>query len=396
MLPTGRRQGAKNFDIVEPAGRDGSKNRAAAELWLAGLVAAEAEGERRASDPLVSDLVLAFLAHGERLVEAGDRELSTVESHAAHLDVFAASKLGGRLFGDIPVSKLKPADLSRFSRDCQSRAFARGYIPAIVVSVHSLLSWAARPIPHRGAGWPERVISENPFKGIERPRVPAPPRRYLGTRARRAFYEYATLRALSSPAGSPAWRYDRLFVALIQFCEETGCRPGEACRLEWRHIQWDEERAVLRGKSTSKTGRPRVLPLVPSVLRMLRAIDRFPGRHANFVFTHTPRDGAGRRAKSDFAGVPWKVAALDQKLRIWREAATGVVTTGETGEPLALYGLRRDMGSDILRLTGRYAESAEVLGHSPEMSRRHYARFEEARAVDLVRGAADARKGRSA
>jgi integrase len=99
-----------------------------------------------------------------------------------------------------------------------------------------MLNRAARPVPDRGAGWSERVIPENPFKGVERPRVPAPPRRYLGMRARRDFYEYAALRALRHPAGSAAWRHDRLFVALIRFCEETGCRPGEACRLEWRHI----------------------------------------------------------------------------------------------------------------------------------------------------------------
>ena len=135
---------------------------------------------------------------------------------------------------------------------------------------------------------------------------------------------------------------------------------------------------------------------MPSILRILRAIERLPGRHPDHVFTHLARDGAGRRAAGDLAGIPWKVRALDQKLRIWRIAAAeaaGVVTTGETGEALTLYGLRRDMGSDILRLTGSYAESAEVLGHSPEMSRRHYASFEEARAVDLAKAVVERRRG---
>lgn len=143
----------------------------------------------------------------------------------------------------------------------------------------------------------------------------------------------------------------------MRFCEATGCRPGEACRLEWRHVQWDEGRAVLKGKSTGKTGRMRVLPLVPSILRILRAIEGLPGRHPDYVFTQLARDGAGRREAGDLAGIPWKVGALDQKTRLWRIAAEaeGIVTTGETGEPLTLYGLRRDIGSDVLRLTGSYA-----------------------------------------
>ncbi len=395
FLPSGRRKGVRNYQIGPPAGREGPANRAAADLWLAGLIAAEADGERRASDPLLSDLILAFLSHAERLAEAGARELQTIEGHAQHLDTFAAFRHGDRLYGDVAVSRLKPADLSRFIRDCQGRGLAPGYIRAIVISVHALLNWAARPIPDRGAGWPERVISENPFKGVERPKVPAPPRRYIGGRARRDFYDYAMLRALMHPADSVAWRFDRLFVALIRFCEETGCRPGEACRLEWRYIQWDEARAVLRGKSTGKTGRPRVLPLVPSILRILRAIEAMPGRHADFVFTHQARDGAGRRDKGDLAGVPWKVGALDQKMRLWRLAAdeAGFVTTGETGEPITLYGLRRDMGSDILRLTGSHAESAEVLGHSPEINARHYASFEAERSVELAKAVAERRRG---
>jgi integrase len=395
FTPSGRRKGVWNYRIGPPTGREGLASRASADLWLAGLIASEAEGERRASDPLLSDLILAFLAHAERLVAAGSRESRTVEGHAEHLDTFAAFRHGSRPYGDIPVSKLRPVDLSRFIRDCQGRGLAPGYIRAIVISVHALLNWAARPVPDRGLGWPEKVIPENPFKGVERPKVAAPPKRYVGVRARRDFYEYATIRALSHLPGSSAWRYDRLFLALVRFCEETGCRPGEACRLQWGHIQWGESRAVLRGKSTGKTGRPRVLPLVPSVLRMLRAIECLPGRHPEYVFTHAPRDGAGRRERGDLSGVAWKVTALDQKLRLWRDAAerAGFVTRGETGEPLTLYGLRRDMGADVLRLTGSHAESAEVLGHSPEINARHYANFEAERAVELAKAVAERRRG---
>jgi integrase len=394
FTPAGRRKGVRNYRIGPPTGRDGPANRAAADLWLAGLIAAEAERARRLTDPLVEDLYPAFLDYAERRAAAGERAMRTVESHAERLRLFANFAHGGKLYGKLAVSRLRPVDLARFIRDCQARGLAPGYINSIVLSVNAMLNWAARPVPDRGVGWPERIIAENPFRGVERPRNPAPPKRYVGMRARRDFYEYATLRALSHPAGSSASRYDRLFVALLRFCEETGCRPGEACRLRWSHIRWDEARAVMEGKTTGRTGRMRVLPLVPSVLRMLRAIEHLPGRHAEYVFTHLARDGRGRREAGNLAGIPWEVGALDQKLRLWREAAAraGFVTTGETGEPLTLYGLRRDMGADILRLTGSHAESAEVLGHSPEINARHYASFEDARAVELAKAVA-ARRG---
>jgi hypothetical protein len=69
---------------------------------------------------------------------------------------------------------------------------------------------------------------------------------------------------------------------------------------------------------------------------------------------------------------------------------------GETGEPLTLFGLRRDMGADVLRLTGSHAESAEVLGHSPETNARHFASFEAERTVELAKAVALSRNGRSA
>ena len=135
---------------------------------------------------------------------------------------------------------------------------------------------------------------------------------------------------------------------------------------------------------------------MPSVLPMLRAIERLPGRHADYVFTHLARDGQGRREVGDLSGIPWKVGALDQKLRHLagpRPRRRGSSSTGETGEPLTLYGLKRDMGADILRLTGSHAESAEVLGHSPEIDARHYASFEVERTVELAKAVAERRRG---
>ncbi len=107
---------------------------------------------RRASDRHVSDLIVAFLDHRERLVAAGEREPVTILGPVVNLDVCAATPHGAKLHGDIPVSRFKPSDLTRFVRECQRPGFAPRYIRAIVVSVQALMNWAARPIPGRGAG----------------------------------------------------------------------------------------------------------------------------------------------------------------------------------------------------------------------------------------------------
>jgi integrase len=50
----------------------------------------------------------------------------------------------------------------------------------------------------------------------------------------------------------------------------TGCRPGEAASMRWADVRFDEASVVLREHKTArKTGRPRVIPLVPTVIKLL-------------------------------------------------------------------------------------------------------------------------------
>ena len=120
-----------------------------------------------------------------------------------------------------------------------------------------------------------------------------------------------------------------------------------------------------------------------SVVRLLRAIRALPGRHPDYVFTHARRDGG---KDGDLAGVPWATRAIAHKFADWRDefAAAGLAIQTDGPHALTLYQLRRDVGADVLRMTGSHAESAEVLGHSPEVNARHYASFEANRAADLA------------
>jgi integrase len=60
------------------------------------------------------------------------------------------------------------------------------------------------------------------------------------------------------------------FRRFLLFLRLTGCRPGEARTLRWQHIDFTRGVAILpEHKTSKKIGKPRILPLVPCLLKML-------------------------------------------------------------------------------------------------------------------------------
>ena len=58
---------------------------------------------------------------------------------------------------------------------------------------------------------------------------------------------------------------------ILRFIAATGCRPDEACRLQWKHVKLPLGRCILpRHKTSKKTGEPRRIPLTPESLAVLR------------------------------------------------------------------------------------------------------------------------------
>jgi integrase len=63
---------------------------------------------------------------------------------------------------------------------------------------------------------------------------------------------------------------DPAFRRFLMFLKFTGCRPSEASIMRWRDVHFDKHAVVLRDhKTMKKTGRPRVIPLVPPVVKLL-------------------------------------------------------------------------------------------------------------------------------
>jgi integrase len=388
---TGRRLGKRNLDIGPPTGRDGARNRAAAELWLNEQLRAEAEAERDRceSDPTFARLAEMYLAW----CKGRGLEARTLKGYAERLRAFAAFRHQGVCYGDRLARDFRPADLRRVVAKLKADACASTWVRDVAAAARAAMKWAAAPIDDRV---PERLLPANPFADVEGVKVEAPPKRYAGPLARREFFDFLIVRACRLPARFKDWRWERLTIALFRFCEATGCRPSEARRLEWGHIDWESGVATLKGKTTAATGKKRRVPIPTDTLRILRAIERLPDRHERFVFTHERRRKGGGEAGQTLEGDPWTEDGLKQKFgRLRDEAiAAGLAIASEGAGSLTLYQLRRDLGADILRLTGSYAESAEVLGHSVAMNSRHYSSFEDERAVRRANEVAAHRKGK--
>lgn len=59
--------------------------------------------------------------------------------------------------------------------------------------------------------------------------------------------------------------------SVLRFIAATGCRPGEACKLEWRHVRLDAGLCVLdKHKTADATGRVRTIYLGPLAGTILR------------------------------------------------------------------------------------------------------------------------------
>jgi integrase len=63
---------------------------------------------------------------------------------------------------------------------------------------------------------------------------------------------------------------DAAFRRFLIFLKFTGCRPGEAASMRWADVDFEQRATILiEHKTARKTGRPRIIPLVPTVIKLL-------------------------------------------------------------------------------------------------------------------------------
>ncbi|MCZ8112240.1 MAG: tyrosine-type recombinase/integrase [Betaproteobacteria bacterium] len=143
---------------------------------------------------------------------------------------------------------------------------------------------------------------------------------------------------------------------LVLMALTTGARRGELSALTWGHVDLDGATATL---PRTKSGKPRVLPLVPAVVEELR---RFKAGASTLVF---------RSAKA-----PDRVYSFEGRFRLALKAA------GIRG--VTFHTLRHSAASMLARNGATLYEVGEVLGHRQMQTTMRYAHLAVGHKAALV------------
>ena len=206
---------------------------------LEGIVRRAIEAARPPADPrslrTVRDVIDLHLQHSK-----GEVCAERVPEKEKNLAEFAA------IHGAKLMAECTPLDLEEFmARPSWKSGWTKNRIRAAILRA---FNWAAN----------KRLITENPFRGASKA-TDCPGRRPMEDEV------FRTIMRNTAPH----------FRRLLTFIRLTGCRPSEACKLRWRHIDWERCIAVFppsEHKTGKKTGKPRTLFLTPPAVKLLKVI----------------------------------------------------------------------------------------------------------------------------
>ncbi len=139
------------------------------------------------------------------------------------------------------------------------------------------------------------LIRDNPFRGVTH--RTGMPRRDMS---------HAEFQALLRASGGKNWKKPTpgaRFRRILLYLWLTGCRPSEAAALTWDNLDFERRFVTLKEHKTSrmqKTPQPRVIPLHPVLIKLLRWIQSQDEGHTVFLNR--------RRA-------PWDKDTLAQRVR---------------------------------------------------------------------------------
>ena len=144
--------------------------------------------------------------------------------------------------GRLKIRKCRPYDLQCWLNDHPEYA-SEWYRRCVISTIKRAFNW----------GLEMELVERNPFAKL-RSRGRANRRRPMTDE------EFQTLLRGS----------DATFRRFLIFLKFTGCRPGEAASMRWADVDFDQRAVVLKEHKTArKTGRPRIIPLVPTVVKLL-------------------------------------------------------------------------------------------------------------------------------
>jgi integrase len=191
--------------------------------------------------------------------------------------------------------------------------------------------------------WKQRLIPENPFRGVSRP--VGDPRRDITPAEFKAILRGTRSHGRKRP--TPGHWVRKILI----FLWYTGCRPSEATRLKWKNINFAQQVIVLTEHKTARTQRvrkPRIIPLDPRVVRLLQSLPK----RSDYVFLN-------------HRGTPWNKNSLS--LRVNR--ARQVVGVSDEAK---LYGTRHAFGTRAVLQGVDIKTVSELMGHTTTRTAEHY------------------------
>jgi len=180
----------------------------------------------------VHDVISLYLPQAKREVAA-----TSYEYMARYLEKFDQD------YGQVAVQDLRPFDL-QFWLNQQTTLRSEATIRRIISGIKRVFNWALDM----------ELIQRNPV-GRYRSRG-----RLTNRRSPMRDEHFQALLRCSPPIY-------RRFLIFLKF---TGCRPGEAAIMKWSDVHFEKRCVILQDhKTAAKTGRPRIIPLVPPVIKLL-------------------------------------------------------------------------------------------------------------------------------
>ena len=157
-------------------------------------------------------------------------------------------------WGKVALDKITQADVAQWLAAKANEGLAPATVEKIRVTFNRSFELAIR--------WNMPGVIRNPVKGI--PRKPI-------NNARERYLSAAEVERLMEAAGKSVNPQLKPIVGLLLL---TGARVSELLHAEWRHIDVNKRQWLI---PTSKSGKPRHVPLAKAAIDILEAVPRFEG-----------------------------------------------------------------------------------------------------------------------
>ena len=336
------------YAVVRQNGRQvylhcGDRPRLAADLSAELSVAAKANSLSVAKDQRFSVLVERYLADGCHSLRS--QTISSYESRLKnHLLPY---------FSDIKVRRgLTTEVINQFITLARHRGTSDKSIKSALVTLSAVLSYAV------SIG----LIRDNP---VHRCRAP---------KTKDAGCEY-TLNPEQTQAlvnATPNKGGDK---SLMLFLAQSGARPSEACEVRFSDVSFREHTitisrtATRHGTNGTKTDKSRVIPLSASLLLAIGGQKKARNAEPNDLIFPTVR--GHRRQMQRFASEVLRPALTRAGLRVPEGSQS-------------LYILRKSLASQLLQQGESVILCSQILGQSPEVLLKHYAKVRQADATAAI------------